>query len=159
REVRSCEGAAPVGRSPLEPASNGGPHAWRRYRGGAMTNTSTLGLDGRVALVTGGTRGLGRAITERLVSCGCHVYATYRSEPAGARAVEEAVRGDKGTLATVCCDATDAGAMAALLRRVGAEHGRLDVLVHNAASFHPMPAVGADAQTALADVSIAITPL
>jgi enoyl-[acyl-carrier protein] reductase III len=120
---------------------------------------STLGLDGKVAVVTGGTRGLGRAIAAKLAGSGCHTYLTYAHDEAAARACAAELAGAKGVAEPVRADVTDAAAMAALLERVRAAHGRLDVLVHNAAGKHPMPAVGADAEAVLADVSIAVAPL
>lgn len=120
---------------------------------------STLGLDGKVALVTGGTRGLGRAIGARLAGSGCHVYLTYRHDGAAARSCATELAGAKGVAVPVRADVTDPVAMSELLDRIRTEHGRLDVLVHNAASRHPMPAVGADPQAALADVSVAVAPL
>jgi len=120
---------------------------------------STLGLDGKVAVVTGGTRGLGRAIGAKLAASGCHVYLTYRHDGAAARSCAADLAGAKGVAVPVRADVTDPAAMAALLAHVRSEHGRLDVFVHNAASRHPMPAVGADPQAALADVSVAVAPL
>jgi enoyl-[acyl-carrier protein] reductase III len=120
---------------------------------------STLGLDGKVALVTGGTRGLGRAIGAKLVRSGCHVYLTYLRDGAAARSCAAELAGSKGVAVPVRADVTDPAAMGELLNRIRTEHGRLDVLVHNAASRHPMPAVGADADAALADVSVAVAPL
>ncbi len=80
------------------------------------------GLDGRVAIVTGGTRGLGRAISAALAEAGCHVVACARSEPEGLpKGVEFAQ-----------LDVRDADAVGALVDEVAQRHGRLDIIVNNA---------------------------
>lgn len=86
-----------------------------------------------IALVTGGSRGIGRAIVERLARAGLDVTFTYVSSEAVAHELA-------ATLAAAGCvarpfrvDARDAGASRALAEATIAEHGRLDVLVNNAA--------------------------
>lgn len=80
-----------------------------------------LDLSGRVALVTGGTRGIGRGITERLLEAGATVVTCSRS-------AAEPPRGSTH----VVCDVRDPDAVRALVDGVRAQHGRLDVLVNNA---------------------------
>lgn len=94
-----------------------------------------------VALVAGATRGCGRAIAVELARVGFHVYATGRtsrdsgrSEIGRTETIEEtgdlmAAAGGTGTAVVV--DHEDSGAVAALLARIRAEHGRLDVLVND----------------------------
>src|SRR6185312_15609564 len=77
----------------------------------------------KVALVTGGSRGVGRGIAEALVQAGITVYVTGRSV-ASADLPEEVTR--------VSCDHSDDAQVAAVFERIGAEQGRLDVLVNNA---------------------------
>lgn len=80
-----------------------------------------LDLGGRVALVTGGARGIGRGITEVLLAAGASVVTCGRSEaepPAGAT--------------HRLCDVRDEGSVAELVAGIVAEHGRLDVVVNNA---------------------------
>jgi NAD(P)-dependent dehydrogenase (short-subunit alcohol dehydrogenase family) len=98
-------------------------------------------LSDRVALVTGASRGGGRAIAAVLGDAGATVYLTGRSSRAGARTeempgtVEDAadeVTARGGTGVGVVCDQTDPEQVSALVERIGAEHGRLDVLVNNA---------------------------
>jgi NAD(P)-dependent dehydrogenase (short-subunit alcohol dehydrogenase family) len=94
-----------------------------------------------IAVVTGASRGAGRAIAAVLGEHGATVYVTGRSSRAAGAAggvpgtVEDtadevAARG--GTGVPVVCDHTDAGQVAALFERVRADHGRVDVLVNNA---------------------------
>jgi NAD(P)-dependent dehydrogenase (short-subunit alcohol dehydrogenase family) len=81
----------------------------------------SLDLVGRVALVTGGSRGIGRGITEVLVEAGATVVTCARSEADPVPGVTH-----------VQCDVRDPEAVADLVERIVADHGRLDVLVNNA---------------------------
>ncbi|MGW4061789.1 SDR family NAD(P)-dependent oxidoreductase [Amycolatopsis sp. NPDC004747] len=83
-------------------------------------------LAGRVALVTGGTRGIGLATARALVEAGATVVLTGRDE---ARAKEAAASVGASGLAL---DVTDAKAVSSLVRGVAKEHGKLDVVVANA---------------------------
>lgn len=85
--------------------------------------SSQTALDGRVALVTGASRGVGRGIANELAALGATVYATGRT--VAASDLSSAVR-------RVACDHTDDAAVEAVFQRVLGESGRLDVLVNNA---------------------------
>ncbi|MEU4518694.1 glucose 1-dehydrogenase [Amycolatopsis sp. NPDC024027] len=85
-----------------------------------------LPLSGRVALVTGGTRGIGLATARALVEAGATVVLTGRDE---ARAKEAAASVGASGLAL---DVTDAKAVSSLVRGVAKEHGKLDIVVANA---------------------------
>lgn len=84
-------------------------------------------LTGRVALVTGGTRGIGLATVRALVEAGATVVLTGRDE---ARAKEAASAA--GAAAGLALDVTDAKAVSSLVRGVAKEHGKLDIVVANA---------------------------
>ncbi|GAB3138920.1 SDR family NAD(P)-dependent oxidoreductase [Amycolatopsis sp. NPDC004378] len=84
-------------------------------------------LTGRVALVTGGTRGIGLATARALAEAGATVVLTGRDE---AKAKDAAATA--GAAAGLALDVTDAKAVSSLVRGVAKEHGRLDVVVANA---------------------------
>src|SRR3569833_4789736 len=84
-------------------------------------------LSGRVALVTGGTRGIGLATARALVESGATVVLTGRDE---ARAKEAA--SSARAAAGLALDVTDAMAVSSLVRGVAKEHGKLDIVVANA---------------------------
>ena len=94
-----------------------------------------LGLKGKVALVTGSTRGIGFAIAERLAHEGAQVVFNGRSEARPA--------GIASTARYYAADVTDAGACADLMRALASDLGRLDVLVCNVGSGASVP-VGAE---------------
>ncbi|MFW7269957.1 SDR family NAD(P)-dependent oxidoreductase [Gluconacetobacter sp. Hr-1-5] len=96
----------------------------------------------RIAVVTGASRGAGKGIAIALGEAGMTVYVTARSladadSPYGGTAVETAnlVTKAGGTGIAVTVDHADDGAVKALFERIRHEHGRLDVLVNNAASL------------------------
>jgi NAD(P)-dependent dehydrogenase (short-subunit alcohol dehydrogenase family) len=92
-------------------------------------------LDGRVAIVTGGNRGLGEAFARALGEAGASVAIAARDE-----ARSQAVAGDLGTLA-VTTDVTDPASVTAMLKTVTAELGPVDVLVNNAGACFHRPAL------------------
>ncbi len=95
-------------------------------------------LDGRVALVTGASRGLGWAIAEALAEHGAHVVLSSRDPAAlDGRAAELVKRGQSAQ--TRAFDAADRAAGAEAVAAVHSEHGRLDILVNNAGINHREP--------------------
>jgi len=87
----------------------------------------------RVALVTGASRGIGRAIAERLASDGYHAVLTYRQDQAGASAAVEGIQARGGSAEAIRADAASKEDTLALLERLDAAYEGVDVLVNNAA--------------------------
>ena len=105
-------------------------------------------LKGKVALVTGGSRGIGAAIARRLSRDGADVAITYVSSPDKANAVVAEIKSAGGRGAAIQADSADAKAVAAAVDKTAAELGRLDILVNNAGIFTP----GAFEDVAVADL-------
>jgi 3-oxoacyl-[acyl-carrier protein] reductase len=97
-------------------------------------------FDGRVALVTGGSRGIGRAVARRFAGEGAVVAVQYRADEAAARDTLASLPG-AGHLA-VRADVSDPDDAASLVERVVASAGRVDVLVNNAAIYEAHPVIG-----------------
>jgi len=96
-------------------------------------------LRGKVAIVTGGARRIGREIALALAGRGCHVAITYLSSERAAGATVAAVRrkGVKGL--AVCVDQRDPSQVKQAVRQIRARLGRVDILVNNASSFYATP--------------------
>lgn len=96
-------------------------------------------LTGRVALVTGGSRGIGAATALRLARDGADVAITYASSPDKAQAVVQSVQALGRRAIAIHADSADADAVVAAVERTVAELGRLDILVNNAGVFSYKP--------------------
>ena len=89
-------------------------------------------LDGKIALVTGGSRGIGRAIALRLAEEGAKVAINYAGNQTAAEEVKAIIEQHGGTAMIVQTDVSDSTAAAEMVARVHEELGGLDILVNNA---------------------------
>ena len=93
--------------------------------------TQIFSLEGKVALVTGASRGLGRAMALALAGCGAHVVVNGRNA-AGIETTRAAIVAAGGRATAMAFDTTDIPAADAAIDRIEAELGHLDILVNNA---------------------------
>ena len=94
-------------------------------------------LTEKVALVTGGSRGIGAAIAKRLAADGASVAITYAKDSSAASAVVKAIERNGGKAIAIQADAANVEAVKAAVEKAVATFGRLDVLVNNAGTAIP----------------------
>jgi 3-oxoacyl-[acyl-carrier protein] reductase len=94
-------------------------------------------LANKVALVTGGSRGIGAAIAKRLAADGASVAITYARDATAASAVVKAIEADGGKAIAIQANAADPEAVTNAVEKAVAAFGRLDVLVNNAGTAIP----------------------
>ncbi len=99
---------------------------------------------GRVALVTGGSRGIGRSIVLGLADVGCQVTFCYKSDHAAAGAVCQEAQGRGTAVEAVQADVGYSDPVNRLVKGVLDKHGRIDILVNNAGVFKRRPVVEID---------------
>ena len=107
-------------------------------------------LDGKVAIVTGGSRGIGEGIARRLAAEGAAVALTYHGSTETAELVAKEITGSGGRAVALRVDSGDRDAVRAGVRQVVDRFGRLDILVNNAgvAVVAPIGDLPDDASTA-----------
>jgi 3-oxoacyl-[acyl-carrier protein] reductase len=91
-----------------------------------------INLSNKIAIVTGGTKGIGRAIAESLVTAGAGVAITARNEDEIGRAVAELKKLGAGTIAGYVCDVRNYEQVKSVVAEIAKEFGGLDILINNA---------------------------
>ncbi len=115
-----------------------------------------LGLSGKVAIVTGGSQGIGYAAAEALAREGANVAICARDADrleAAAAAIGESGGGE---VRAIPCDVTDESAVTALVGRVVAEWGGVDILVNNAGTSSAGPFESVTDETWDADIGLKV---
>jgi 3-oxoacyl-[acyl-carrier protein] reductase len=102
-----------------------------------ISKNNTGRLQGKVAVITGGSRGIGAAIAKRLAAEGASVAITYAKDASAASAVVKAVEHDGGKAVAIQADAADVEAVRGAVEKTVATFGQIDVLVNNAGTAIP----------------------
>jgi 3-oxoacyl-[acyl-carrier protein] reductase len=97
-----------------------------------------MSLDGKSAVVTGASRGIGRAIAEELARHGAKVVVNYAKDEAGAQAVVEAIQAAGGEACALQADVSDFKAAEGLIKACVEAYGGIDILVNNAGTTRDM---------------------
>jgi len=98
-----------------------------------MPTADPFDLSGKIALVTGASRGIGESVARTLAAHGARVIVSSRKAD-GCESVAAAIRGDGGQAEARACHIGEPEQIRSLMTAIEAEHGRLDVLVNNAAA-------------------------
>ena len=91
-----------------------------------------MNFEGKTALVTGGSRGLGRAVCLELAKGGANVVLCYAGNEAAAQETVREIEALGAKALTICCDVSDAAQVDALVKAAVETFGRIDILVNNA---------------------------
>jgi 2-deoxy-D-gluconate 3-dehydrogenase len=108
-----------------------------------MQLADLISLKGKVAIVTGGGRGIGQATCVRLAEAGAHVAVVDMNE-ADAATTANQIRDAEGSAEPIIVDITDGNAVKNAFDKVAQRHGRIDVLVNNAGIFPMRPFMESD---------------
>src|ERR1700756_3050580 len=98
-------------------------------------------LQGKTAIVTGASKGIGAGIAQELAASGAAVVVNYATDRNGAEAVVTTITAAGGRAVAIQGDVPEAGDVARLFEQMKAKFGALDVLVNNAGVYRPMPLV------------------
>jgi 3-oxoacyl-[acyl-carrier protein] reductase len=96
-------------------------------------------MESKAALITGGARGIGRAVALDLASRGWSVAICYRNSASAAHEVLESIRGYGMAALAFQCDVSDPIAATAMVRDLGNQWGRIDALINSAGPYHRIP--------------------
>ncbi|MCP4327833.1 MAG: SDR family oxidoreductase [Alphaproteobacteria bacterium] len=124
-----------------------------------MNHHDLFDLSGKVAIVTGATKGIGRAIAEVLAAAGAKVVVSSRKADA-CKTVAEAIAAAGGTAIDIACNVSHQDDLENLVERTLAEWGRIDILVCNAAvnpHYGPMLGVSEAAYDKIMDTNVKST--
>ena len=89
-------------------------------------------LAGKIAIVTGGSRGIGRAVSVALAGAGAHVLVNYRSNQEAAKETLRLIEAEGGTGEILGFDVADPESVDATIKEAAKRHRRIDILVNNA---------------------------
>jgi 3-oxoacyl-[acyl-carrier protein] reductase len=106
---------------------------------GRKENKVSKKLDGKIALITGGSRGIGAAIAKRLAADGAAVAITYAKDARAASEVVQAIDRAGGKAVAIQAEASNVEAVKAAVEKTAETFGRIDVLVNNAGTAFPKP--------------------
>src|SRR5574342_489949 len=95
---------------------------------GGRRGTVRVDLGGKLALVTGGSRGIGAALVRAMAEAGAAVVVNYRADETAARGVVEEIRGVGGDASLWQADVRDGQAVSAMIEGIVGRAGRLDIL-------------------------------
>jgi NAD(P)-dependent dehydrogenase (short-subunit alcohol dehydrogenase family) len=88
--------------------------------------------DGKIAIVTGGSQGIGEAICHAYAKNGATVIVVNKNHPENGRKVASSIQNEGGQAEAITCDITDEQAIRSLIKEILAKYGRIDILVNNA---------------------------
>ena len=121
-----------------------------------MNNNNLFDLTGKIALVTGASRGIGESIAKLLAQYGAHVIVSSRKID-GCQAVVDDIINAGGSAQAIACHIGDMSQIESIFSTITSQHGSLDILVNNAAAnpyFGPIMATDIDAFQKTIDVNI-----